>query len=192
MMGRRPRDPLPFSPRLTREHILSAFPTMYVLAREVSTEAFLRLLTAELGAFTDNLHYAQTVANAIMSHVEDGLLCELPRHWIPYRAIVDEFCSEMRPGTERSYVRAIAKSLGSRCTPAAFRRALQGRANEHRLQVPEFLFYTWKFNDFSVQVKFRCPLSIVGAIKTRAQAAGTNSAEWIRQAIYERIYNDDH
>ena len=171
---------------------MSAFPTMAALAQEAPPAAFLRLLTAELGAFTDNLHYAQTIAGCLMSHVDDGLFSELPRHWIPYRASIDEYCSVMIPGAEWRYVRAMAKSLGRRCTPASFRKALQGRANEHRLTVPEFLFYTWRYADFTTPFKFRLPLSIFTTVKSRAKAAGTSPAEWIRQAIYERIYNDDH
>lgn len=166
---------------------------MAALAQNVSAAAFLRLLTAELGAFGDNLHYAQTIAVTLMSHVDDQLLSELPRHWIAYRAAIDEFCSQMIPGTERTHIKAIAQSLGrQRCTPAAFRSSVQAWARKYRLHVPDGLRECWRHNEFSIQIKFRCPLSIVTAIKARAIASNSNPSEWIRQAIYERIYRDDH
>jgi hypothetical protein len=192
-MDRRTDDQISYTSRLTRAHIMDAFPTMAALAQDVSAAAFLRLLTAELGAFGDNLHYAQTIAAALISHVDDQLFSELPRHWIAYRAAIDEFCSQMKPGTERTHIRAIAKSMErKRCAPAAFRSSVQAWARKYRLHVPDGLRECWHHNEFSIQIKFRCPLSIVTAIKARAIATGTCSAEWIRQAIYERIYRDDH
>lgn len=174
--------------RLTRDHLRATYPIMAALD---SAAVFLRLLSAELGAWTDNRTYADDIARVIMSHVDNEPFSTLPRKLIPYRATIDVFVTVMDETRAPMYLRAISYALQMRRTPYSFRHSLCARANHFRLPVPRELFHRFGKDSFSTWAKARVPDSVFTEIRARAQATGGTVSEYVREAIYERMNRED-
>lgn len=177
--------------RLTRDHLAVTFPTIGALARNAQTAVFTKLLAAELGAFTDNLPYAEDMAVVLMSHIDNGLFSDLPPKLVPYRATLDIFISVMEEPRVSLYIRSIALALRQKRRPAVFRKALCGRSNEFKIRVPKHLFESFGADRFSEPVKVRFPKSIVSEIRMRARATGSSVSEYMREAVYARMQLED-
>ncbi len=177
--------------RLTRDHLAVTFPTIGALARNAQPAVFTKLLAAELGAFTDNLPYAEDMAVVLMSHIDNGLFTDLPPKLVPYRATVDIFLSMLEEPRVTLYVRAIALSLRQRRRPATFRKALCARSNEFKITVPKHLFEDFGADKFSTVIKARVPYSIESEIQMRAGALGITVSDYVREAVYARMQLED-
>ena len=177
--------------RLTRDHIRATYPIMAPLDNTTSGAIFLRLLSAELGAWTDNIRYAEDMARVIMSHVDNDPFSTLPRRLIPYRATLDVFVTVMDENRAPMYLRAISYALQMRRTPFAFRHSLCARSNHFRLPVPKELFHRFGKDSFSTWAKARVPDSVFTEIRARAQANNSTVSEYVREAIYDRMNRED-
>lgn len=177
--------------RLTRDHIADSFPTIGALGRLAEPAVFTKLLAAELGAFTDNLPYAEDMAVVLMSHIDNGLFSDLPPRLVPYRATLDIFLSVLEEQRVSLYIRSIALALRQKKRPATFRKALCGRSNEFKIRVPKHLFDDFGADRFSKPIRTRVPYSVESEVKMRAKSFGISISEYLREALYARMQLED-